>query len=46
MQKEMDGFVDDILVLYGVNIGGWMVRFLGEYILWFIWLRGGLYDYL
>ena len=37
MVKELDGFVDDILVLYGFNIGGWMVRFLGKCnILWVI----------
>ena len=27
----MNACVDDLLVLYGVNIGGWMVRFLGEF---------------
>ena len=31
VQGAMNACVDDLLVLYGVNIGGWMVRFLGEF---------------
>ena len=34
VQKDLDACMDDLMVLYGFNIGGWMVRFLGKCKLW------------
>ena len=31
VQKAMDVCVSDLMVLYGINIGGWMIHFFGEY---------------